>query len=267
MFLFFILLNMYKTIISFVACFLLNTLVLFAQSEPGTWSITPKAGANLATFVGHPAMEVTIVSIPEVEPNYETDFIYNPLDIEATGFHFVYNKIRFGYSVGVECAYQLSSHWALAAEVAYGLQGTAFDPINFPAVETEDRHSEAVSIDNARFSMHYVNVPLLARYYFLSGLSIEAGLQPSYCFSRKGYADVKFGVKDLKVDDEVNVLSRFDLSALIGVSYQFNQFVIGARYNVGLTNVYCRKWSEYDKKTDSARNSVFELTLGYRFDL
>ena len=50
---------------------------------------------------------------------------------------------------------------------------------------------------------------------------------------------------------------EFDLSIPVGLSYEFSDFVIDARYNIGVTNL---------SKLDLAkpRNSVIMLTVGYK---
>jgi hypothetical protein len=46
----------------------------------------------------------------------------------------------------------------------------------------------------------------------------------------------------------------------MGLSYEFSDFVIDARYNLGLTNV--------NKASDvKAKNAVIMLTLGYKINL
>lgn len=46
----------------------------------------------------------------------------------------------------------------------------------------------------------------------------------------------------------------------MGVSYEFSNVVIDARYHLGLTKIN----KEGDK---SMKNSVFMLTFGYKFDI
>ena len=69
----------------------------------------------------------------------------------------------------------------------------------------------------------------------------------------KGNVKTETDVKD-KVEG-------FDLSIPMGVSYEFRNFVLDARYNLGATKIL--------KGADarSSRNSVFMITLGYRFNL
>ena len=48
----------------------------------------------------------------------------------------------------------------------------------------------------------------------------------------------------------------------IGLSYEFYNFVIDARYTFGLTKIFDEKEINLDSK-----NLTFQLTLGYKFTL
>ena len=79
---------------------------------------------------------------------------------------------------------------------------------------------------------------------------MKVGLQPGFIVSAK-YKENK-----TSTDAEHQTL---ELSVPIGASYEFKQFVFDARYNLGLSKV--------NKGNGSIRNSVFQITVGYRFDL
>ena len=49
-----------------------------------------------------------------------------------------------------------------------------------------------------------------------------------------------------------------DFSIPVGISYEYNNFVVDGRYNFGVTKII----DGFDSK-----NSVFQITLGYKFDL
>ena len=89
--------------------------------------------------------------------------------------------------------------------------------------------------------LDYINVPVLANVYVAPGLAVKLGLQPGFLVS-----DNSIGTKS------------FDLSIPVGLSYEFNNFVIDGRYNLGAIKI----WEPSDSK-----NSVFQVTLGYKFDL
>ena len=55
---------------------------------------------------------------------------------------------------------------------------------------------------------------------------------------------------------------KFDLSIPIGLSYEFSDFIIDARYNLGLTKIIDDR--EILEDSNKAKNSVFMLTVGYK---
>jgi hypothetical protein len=94
-------------------------------------------------------------------------------------------------------------------------------------------------------------------------LAIKAGIQPAFNVSKKVTfeGDVIYGNKketvnvDKKIDDGVKA---FQFAIPVGISYEYKNFVLDARYNIGVTKAF--------KYTDS-RHSVFQITLGYKFAL
>ena len=53
-------------------------------------------------------------------------------------------------------------------------------------------------------------------------------------------------------------MSRFMLSVPVGLSYEYSNFVLDARYNFGVTDLF--------KGLGTMRNNVIQLTLGYKFE-
>ena len=94
-----------------------------------------------------------------------------------------------------------------------------------------------------------MNVSFLANYYLFPGFAVKAGVQPGFRLSAK--------VND---DDIKNRVKSFDFSIPVGVSYEYQKFVLDARYNIGVTKAN-------DDGNDAERNSVFAITLGYKFAL
>lgn len=239
-----------------------------AQPDPGTFSITPKVGVNGSMLSGDPAIEITLVKIPD---SYLSNEFFSwqenvqPEDmLQVISSRFCSKSLHFGWNGGIEAAYQLSARWALTGSLEYSLQGNSYDDITFPAYSNR----EEMSFSGTRLSMHYLNMPVLARYYFLPNFAFELGIQPGWCFKNVVKSDVTFDKVKTTLDDESDVFSDFDISCPVGLTYQIGRYSIGARYNIGITNVFAEKWSSYPSSEKSnARNSVFQLTLGYRFDL
>ena len=52
-----------------------------------------------------------------------------------------------------------------------------------------------------------------------------------------------------------------DFSIPVGISYEYKNVIIDARYKFGLSNL----WKDDSFKTE--KNKVFDFTVGYRFEL
>jgi hypothetical protein len=86
------------------------------------------------------------------------------------------------------------------------------------------------------------------------GLAVKLGVQPGFNVNSKSLIKTAVGNLSQQESDVKSV----DFSIPVGLSYEFNNFVIDGRYNFGLTKVY---------DGSDSKNSVFQITLGYRFDL
>ena len=93
----------------------------------------------------------------------------------------------------------------------------------------------------ASWSPSYLNIPVVANVYVVKNLAVKLGLQPGFF-----------------VDKDGAELHTFDLSIPVGLSYEYKNFVLDGRYNFGVTNL---------AKDVTSKNSVFQFTLGYKFDI
>ncbi len=176
------------------------------------------------------------------------------------------SKVRVGIAAGVEAEYGITESFSLSAGLLYSMQGVkgngSFDLDFFD--EYFNYVGDAEYTGKATVKLDYINIPILANYYVIPGLAIKAGIQPAFNVSKK----VKFegdviisGNKketvnvDKKIDDGVKA---FQFAIPVGISYEYKNFVLDARYNIGVTKAF--------KYTDS-RHSVFQITLGYKFAL
>lgn len=118
--------------------------------------------------------------------------------------------------------------------------------------------------DEIKINSDYLNIPLLAHFYVADGLALNVGIQPGILVSSK----IKVQGVSVDVDD---LFETFDFSIPLGLSYEISNFVIDARYNLGVTKVIKGENWDIDEWNISSkpdiRNSVFQITLGYRFDL
>ena len=92
----------------------------------------------------------------------------------------------------------------------------------------------------------------MANVYVVKGLAVKLGVQPGFNVSNKISANNRATVDNLVKAQSV------DVAIPVGVSYEYNNFQLDARYNWGVTKVY---------EGSKVKNSVFQITLGYKFDL
>ena len=145
---------------------------------------------------------------------------------------------RVGLVLGAEAEYQATDIVSVSAGLLYSMQGAK---VNQPLVTVTQK-------------LDYINIPITANVYVVKGLAVKLGVQPG------------FKVGDVASVDAARALNvalpgkakSFDLSIPVGVSYEYNNFQLDARYNWGVTKVY---------EGSKVKNSVFQITLGYKFDL
>ena len=154
-------------------------------------------------------------------------------------------KYRPSYVVGFEAEYGVNDNLGLVAGIQYSDQGCKED---------------VDGIEN-KWLFGYVNVPLLVQYYPVKGLALKAGAQLGFLMSKKVVSDGQrydfdkfYAANDLPSD-----FRSFDVAIPMGISYEYANFVIDTRYNLGLIGIF--------KDESKYRNSVFQFTLGYKLPL
>lgn len=145
---------------------------------------------------------------------------------------------RYGLAAGAEFEYGVTDIVGISAGLMYSMQGFKADM---------DRVSTTTKLD-------YLNIPILANVYVAKGLAVKLGIQPGFKLSSKLKGEVEGG----SAEGDIDGVKSFDFSIPVGLSYQYQNVVLDARYNWGVT-----KWGD---DLDS-KHSVFQITLGYKFAL
>lgn len=214
------------------------SLASFAQSKVGTWSVIPHVGVSIASLTHQSGgIEVGDNQSQEVKP-----------------------QARPGFTGGVDVMYQASDNIGLSIGLSYVQAGCKYKDVDDNGVIWHDHYDR----------MDYISVPLLAHSYIAPGLSINVGVAPSFLIYGKYHAGMqtydldadghRTNVKEAEIDQDIKKgLRKFTLSIPVGISYEYENVVLDARYNVGMLNVY--------KHGLSARNKIFEVSVGYKFDL
>ncbi len=207
-----------------IAAMMLMSIGAFAQNEVGQVTLKPTVGLNIA-------------SMTKVE----------------------YSKVRPGLIAGVEAEYGVAENFGVSAGLFYSMQGV------------KQEYNDGGVIDGISYSagskstykLDYLNIPILAQYYVIPGLAVKAGIQPGFCVSKKYKLEVSGSIAGEsetanasgKIEDGVK---GFAFAIPVGISYEYQSFVLDARYNIGVTKAL---------KDADPRHSVFSITLGYKFAL
>ena len=235
-------------VIAFICC----TANIMAQNQIGKLSIKPMVGVNLSNF------------------SNATIDIYH---------------MKVGLTGGAEFEYGVSPWLGLSFGLMYSQQGAKIDGSFSGMVidEKGDRWLTETGMDG-KLKCSYLNLPLIANVYIpaIKGLAVKAGFQVGILTSDKmkadiiqvmhnldapivGYADTDFykspeGTRSYSTDAS-DVCKSVDYGIPLGLSYEYKNVVLDARYYIGLTKI------DKTDDPDSARNQYLSITLGYKFNL
>ena len=181
------------------------------------------------------------------------------------------SKVRPGFIAGVEGEYGVSENFGITAGIFYSQQGVkGNDEIE---IDLDDLKEMGIDLGvgildikgKETFKLDYINIPIMAQYYPMKGLALKAGIQPGFCVNKKykfeGTASVNPTAERKSFNEEYKItegVKGFQFAIPVGVSYEYANFVLDARYNIYLTKAL---------KGSDSRHSVFSFTLGYKFAL
>ena len=214
-----------------IAAMMVATLGAVAQNEVGQFTLQPKVGMNISKITGS---------------NLNS---------------------KVGLVAGFEAEYGVAKNFGVSVAALYSMQGAKRD-LNL--------NVSGNSVD-VKFNLDYINIPVLAQYYIVPGLAVKAGIQFGFNVRNKvkvGTTVAGYNLKDdCSMDEFLDVaralgeqipsdakFQKFDLSIPVGLSYEYEDFVLDARYNIGTSKLV-------KSDPDSSKNGVFQLTIGYKFEL
>ena len=217
-----------------------------AQIEDGNWYITPKAGVGVAD------MTSALFESKNLPFDYNADL-----------------KPIVSFTAGVDFEYALADQLGLAFGLTYARQGC----------KTKD--------DMFKIKLDYLNIPITFNYYPIPncGLAIKAGVQVGFTMRKRMTIDgIEYNADEStqlinrlfinrytgqiisqpwfrNVENELSrKFNKVDCSIPLAVSYEYKNFQVEARYNLGLTKVM-------KDDPESSKHSVFLFTLGYKINL
>ena len=220
----------------------IGVVATMAQPKAGTFSIIPRLGVAISKVTG--------------------DKVYTNL-ASAYG-DATHSNYKPGLMAGVDFEYQFSDMLAASIGAYYSRQGERFDDVK----EAHDMSTKQWNeVRDWKQHHDYVNVPLIASAYVADNLALKVGVQVGFNVDGKmEYTEASFvrdqagvgsteSVKKIKGDVK---LKKVDFAIPVGISYEYMNVILDARYNIGLTKVY---------DNIDGKNSVFTFSAGYRFSL
>lgn len=222
------------------------TLAAMAQQAVGTLSVLPRIGVSVTNLPGDDIMI-------------------------AAGQYPVTPRNKAGVIAGVDFDYQLMPNISLMLGAHYVQQGCRYDN----SVEKKDQSGHVVGgsgFSDWSTQLHYLQVPLIVNGYIAQGFALKTGVQLGFPLSGKmKYTDVEYVKNDegivtsekhtQETVDLKNTLTKVNVSIPVGLSYEFANVVLDARYNICLTRY------QNIKGFDSPKNKVFTFSAAYRFAL
>ena len=233
-----------------LAAIVLSSMAATAQNKVGDFSIKPLAGINVS----------------DISVDDEADY-----------------NVKVGFTGGVEAEVGVTPWLGVSLGAMYSQQGAKYEESIIWA--DEDQKGQPIEIMetlDGKIKADYINLPLLANFYVYKGLALKAGVQFGFLVNDKvtytsemhtrlqqgngiiwlDQSEASLGKYDGKtVGSKTDVCKSFDFGIPVGLSYEYKNITLDARYYFGLTRMD-------DVEDDApARNRCLSITLGYKFKL
>lgn len=218
-----------------------------AQPQVGTFSLIPRVGVSIAKLSG--------------------DAIYTA----SAGNDAVEFKSRYkaGFVGGVDADYQVARQVSVSLGAFYSQQGCRYGN-DKTTLEINGQEYKNLGFSSIRSQLGYIDIPLMLNLYLTPRFAFKAGVQLGINLSGKmKYTETPYTVKadgevtyEKPTDTEIDLKCKSTVFSIpVGVSYEYENVVIDARYCIGLTGT-----------TDvplmkTPKSNVIECTVGYRFAL
>lgn len=141
-------------------------------------------------------------------------------------------KSLMSFNFGGFAEIKLNEKFALQPELLYSGQG-----VKYPEV--------------GNFSMNYINLPVMVKYFITDGFNIQAGPQVGFLMSAK-----------LDGKDAKELIKSSDFGMDLGAGYDVSENIsVELRYFMGLSQTQ----KELMKGEAASKNNVIQLSVGYKF--
>jgi opacity protein-like surface antigen len=154
---------------------------------------------------------------------------------------------KIGFNVGAFAEIGVSDKLIFQPELLFSTQGAKSGESGF----------------NVTIKADYLNIPLMLKYGVTDKLFLEFGPQLGFLLSAKSKIEATYSGETISEEEDIkDSFKSIDFGLNFGASFDVAEnIMIGARYNLGLSNII----DEEDSGDDKVQNAVFSLSLGYRF--
>ena len=233
-----------------LAAIVLSSMAATAQNKVGEFSIKPLAGINVS----------------DISVDDEADY-----------------NVKVGFTGGVEAEVGVTPWLGVSLGAMYSQQGAKYEESIIWA--DEDQKGQPIEIMetlDGKIKADYINLPLLANFYVYKGLALKAGVQFGFLVNDKvtytsemhtrlqqgngiiwlDQSEASLGKYDGKtVGSKTDVCKSFDFGIPVGLSYEYKNITLDARYYFGLTDM------DDTFNAEASHNRCLSITLGYKFKL
>ncbi|MEP0265713.1 porin family protein [Dokdonia sp.] len=174
-------------------------------------------------------------------------------------------KTRTGFHVGVLVEVPISNKFSIQPELMYSQQGSRTESEFATIMNPNDPTILIASESISKFS--YINVPILAKYTIVKGLSVEAGPQFGFNIdSELEVSNIISGNETVSTEDISDRTNTFDFGLAVGGEYELPiGLFFQARYILGISNIDSTEVQLGGPNEDSLTNRNFQLSAGYKF--
>ncbi|PJR04959.1 porin family protein [Avrilella dinanensis] len=174
--------------------------------------------------------------------------------------------MKIGFHVGAFAEIFFTDKFALQPEVVFSQQGAKASG-EFPYSGTFNGVQVDILLDGEQSTtLSYINIPVMAKYYVIDNLAIEAGPYVGFLMKSEMEIEGDYTVQGQTMSfnetfDIKETMNSVDYGLGLGASYSMdNGFFGGARYNLGLSDIF-----KDDAGEDGIKNGVIQISVGYKF--
>jgi len=213
----------------------------WAQVEPGTFSVIPRVGVNLSTI----SNESLVNEVGEMK-----------------------SKFKAGAAAGLDLEYRISAPFSASIGAYYSREGC-----NYKDNVLDQRELGTYNVfSRCYFTIDYLKIPVMARWYATDKLSVGTGLQAGVGLWNRTHTESQevkvnengsytYSTDIEKANVKGNGLRNVLWSVPVSVAMEYERVIVDLRYSIPLSKVYR---SNGKNPGGSERVQCWSISVGYR---